>query len=35
MKYELEERVEKFGENIIDLVKKVKITTITEPIIKQ
>ena len=27
MKYELEERVEKFGENIIDLV--------TEPIIKQ
>lgn len=35
MKYELEERVEKFGENIIDLVKKVKITITTEPIIKQ
>ena len=35
MKYELEERVEKFGENIIDLIKKVKITITTEPIIKQ
>ena len=35
MKYELEERVEKFGESIIDLVKKVKITITTEPIIKQ
>ncbi|MCR4312915.1 MAG: four helix bundle protein [Candidatus Roizmanbacteria bacterium] len=35
MKYELEERVEKFGENIIDLIKKVRITITTEPIIKQ
>lgn len=35
MKYELEERVEKFGGNIIDLVKKVKISLITEPIITQ
>ncbi len=35
MKYELEERVEKFGENIIDLVRKVRITITTEPIIKQ
>lgn len=35
MKYELEERVEKFGENIIDLVKKVKITPITKSIINQ
>ncbi|MCR4277093.1 MAG: hypothetical protein NUV87_03105 [Candidatus Roizmanbacteria bacterium] len=34
MKYELEERVEKFGENIIDLIKKVRITITTEPIIK-
>ncbi|MCR4277061.1 MAG: four helix bundle protein [Candidatus Roizmanbacteria bacterium] len=35
MQYKLEERVEKFGENIIDLVKKVKVTVMTEPIIKQ
>jgi len=35
MQYKLEERVEKFGENIIDLVKKVKVTVMTEPIINQ
>lgn len=35
MKYELEERVEKFGENIIDLVKKVKVTSITKSIVEQ
>ncbi len=35
MIYKLEERIEKFGENIIDLVKKVKISVMTEPIIKQ
>lgn len=35
MKYELEERVEKFGENIIELLKKVKITPITKSIIEQ
>ena len=35
MKYELEERVEKFGENIIELSKKVRITSITKSIIEQ
>lgn len=35
MKYELEERVEKFGENIIELSKKVKITSITKSIVEQ
>lgn len=35
MKYELEERVEKFGENIIGLSKKVKITFITKSIVEQ
>lgn len=35
MKYELEERVEKFGENIISLVKKVKVTPITKSIVEQ
>ncbi|MFH1910380.1 MAG: four helix bundle protein [bacterium] len=34
-KYDLEERVEKFGESVIDLCKSVKITIISEPIIKQ
>jgi len=35
MIYDLEERVENFGENIIDLAKKVKVTSITKPIIEQ
>lgn len=35
MKYELEERVEKFGENIISLVKKVKLNSVTKSIIEQ
>jgi len=35
MKFELEERVEKFGENIIDLSKKTRITSITNSIINQ
>jgi len=35
MIYDLEERVEKFGEDIIGLTKKVKITPITKPIIEQ
>ncbi len=35
MRYELEERVEKFGEDIIELVKRIKITPITRPIIEQ
>ena len=35
MKYDLEERTSKFGENVIDLVKKVKITTLTKSIIEQ
>jgi len=35
MIYDLEERVEDFGENIIDLAKKVKVTPITKPIIEQ
>lgn len=35
MQYKLEERVEKFGEKIIDLAKKVKINITTEPIINQ
>lgn len=35
MKYQLEERVENFGENIIDFVKKIKITSITKPLIEQ
>lgn len=35
MKYELEERIEKFGENVIDLVKQIKITTINKSIIDQ
>ena len=35
MRYELEERVEKFGESIIELSKKVRITLITKSIIEQ
>jgi len=35
MIYDLEERVEDFGENIIDLAKKVRVTPITKPIIEQ
>lgn len=35
MRYELEERVEKFGESIINLSKKVRITSITKSIIEQ
>lgn len=35
MKYELEERVEKFGENIISLVKKVSLNSVTKSIIEQ
>jgi four helix bundle protein len=35
MKYDLEERTAKFGENIIELCKKVPKTVITTPIISQ
>ena len=35
MKYELEERVEKFGEDIIGLAKKIKISLINKSIIDQ
>lgn len=35
MKYELEERVEKFGEEVIVLAKTVKITPISKVIIEQ
>ena len=35
MIYDLEERVEDFGENIIDLAKKVRVTPITKSIIEQ
>ena len=35
MRYELEERVEKFGESIIELSKKVKLTSITKSIVEQ
>jgi four helix bundle protein len=35
MKYELEERVEKFGENIIDLTKKIRINIINRSIVDQ
>ena len=35
MKYELEERVEKFGESIIEMSKKVKINSITKSIVEQ
>jgi four helix bundle protein len=35
MIYDLEERVENFGENIIDLAKKVRVNPITKPIIEQ
>lgn len=35
MKYELEERVEKYGESVIELSKKIKITLITRSIIEQ
>jgi len=33
--YDLEERLERYGEKIIDLVKKVPRNTITTPIISQ
>ena len=35
MKYDLEERVEKFGENILDFVKKIKMDAINKSIILQ
>jgi len=35
MIYDLEKRVEDFGENIIDLAKKVRVNPITKPIIEQ
>lgn len=35
MRFELEERVEKFGENIIEMSKKVKLTSITKSIVEQ
>ncbi len=35
MRYELEERIEKFGENVIELTKKIKITLINRSIIDQ
>jgi len=35
MKYQLEERVEKFAENIIDLIKKIRINIINKNIIEQ
>jgi four helix bundle protein len=34
-KYDLEERTEKFGEDIIKLCKSIKINICTEPLIKQ
>jgi len=34
-KYDLEERVEKFGESIIDLCKSARLTVVSEPIIRQ
>ena len=35
MNYDLEERVEKFGENIIDFVKSIKPDDINRPLVKQ
>ena len=35
MKYELEERIEIFGENVINLVKKIKINIINRSVIDQ
>lgn len=35
MKYDLEERTAKFGENIIDFTKKIKISLINKPLIEQ
>lgn len=35
MRFELEERVEKFGENIIDVVKKIRINYLNKSIIEQ
>ena len=35
MKYELEERIERFGENVIELIKETRITLISKPIIDQ
>lgn len=34
-KYDLEERTGKFGEDVINLCKSIKVTIYTEPIIKQ
>jgi len=35
MNYDLEERVEKFGENIIDFIKSIKPDDINRPLIRQ
>ena len=35
MKYDLEERVEKYGESIIDFAKHINVTTITKSITEQ
>lgn len=35
MRFELEERVEKFGENIIDVVKKIRINYLNKSIVEQ
>ena len=35
MRFELEERVERFGESVIHLAKTIKITIISKPIIEQ
>ena len=35
MKYDLEERVEKFGENIIDFMRTIKLDLINNPIVAQ
>ncbi len=33
--YDLEERVERFGESVIELTKKIQLTAITKPLIEQ
>lgn len=35
MKYDLEDRVEKFGETIIDFLKKIKLNAISQPLVSQ
>ena len=35
MKYDLEERTAKFGENVIDLLKKVRSSTVNDSLIRQ